>query len=76
MSDINRKSFTQSAKESLTPESSKTTGEKIKERITDFGDKIMGIIQPETTKSVTQQVSDKVTNEKDIYKKNHSDDIV
>lgn len=76
MSDTNRKSFVQSAKESLTPETSKTTGEKIKEKITDLGDKIMGVIQPESTKSIPQQVSDKMTSEKDHQKRNYGDDTV
>ena len=78
MSDENRKSFIQSSKEALTPNSSKTTGEKVKESITNLGDRIMGIVQPDTTKSLPQQASDSFTSEKDRatseHKKNYGND--
>lgn len=78
MADNNRKSFLQSTKESLTPETSKTTGQKIKESITDFADKVIGAIQPATTKGIPQQVSDKMTSEKDEMKnrKHYGNDTV
>ena len=40
MSDFGRKSFGTKAKESMTPNSTKSTAEKIKEAVTDTGDRV------------------------------------
>ncbi|KAF2814302.1 uncharacterized protein BDZ99DRAFT_459994 [Mytilinidion resinicola] len=65
MSDFARKDFSTKAEEKLTPNSTKSTGEKIKEAITGSGDKIARGVQPDSSKSDSQEISDKFGRSKD-----------
>jgi hypothetical protein len=60
MSDPNRKNISTQISEQVTPEEQKTTGEKIKETVTDVTDRVKAMLTPDSQKSVTQQASDKV----------------
>lgn len=59
MSDPTRKDFTTQITEKATPESHKTTGQKIKESVTDTLDRAKSAMTPDSEKSVTQQAADK-----------------
>ncbi len=65
MSDNNRKPLTTQASERLTPDSHKTTGEKIKEGLTNIVDKVKSTVTPDSEKSVSQQTADKVRGDVD-----------
>lgn len=65
MSDPGRKPLTDRARESIIPEESKPLSQKIKEAVTDTGDRIAQAFQPKETKSVTQQAADGLRNTKD-----------
>ncbi|KAL2356174.1 putative chaperone/heat shock protein Hsp12 [Cryomyces antarcticus] len=65
MSEAGRKDFSTKAKESMTPDSSKSTGEKLKETFTDTTDKAARGLQTDSSKSTTQEVSDKAGRMKD-----------
>ncbi|KAF2500819.1 hypothetical protein BU16DRAFT_479505 [Lophium mytilinum] len=65
MSDFARKDFSTKVKESATPDSTKSTGQKIKEAVTGSGDKIARGAQPDSSKSDTQEISDKFGRSKD-----------
>ncbi len=65
MSDSDRKNISTQVSEKLTPDHQKTTGEKIKETVTGFTDKVKAAVTPDSQKSVTQQASDKVRGETD-----------
>jgi len=65
MSDLGRKDFSDKAKEGVTPDSSKSTVDKVKEAGTDTTDKLSRSVQPEGNKSATQKVSDSVGGTKD-----------
>lgn len=65
MSDANRKSFTQQARESMVPDHEKTMGQSIKESLTDAIDRVKGALQPTESKGLPQQAADKLRSEKD-----------
>lgn len=60
MSDSNRKNVSTQVSEALTPDSHKTTGERIKESVTGAIDRVKSAVTPNSEKSVTQQAVDKV----------------
>ena len=60
MSDSNRKDFSTQLSEKMTPDSQKTTGEKIKETVTGVTDRVKAALTPDSQKSIPQQVGDKV----------------
>ncbi|KKK25043.1 hypothetical protein P175DRAFT_0504068 [Aspergillus ochraceoroseus IBT 24754] len=59
MSDTGRKDFTTKAKEEMTPDSTKSTQDKIKETFTDTTDRISRGLQPDDQKGAAQQAFDK-----------------
>ncbi|EEH34009.2 hypothetical protein PAAG_05058 [Paracoccidioides lutzii Pb01] len=59
MSDAGRKDFSTKAKEEITPDSSKSTQQKVKEAFTDMGDRIARGVQPDDDKSAGQEAFDK-----------------
>ena len=58
----------------MTPDSSKSTFDKIKEGVTDAGDKIQRDAVPDSQKSTGQSLADKTSREKDHQK--HGDSIL
>ncbi|KAF2835885.1 putative chaperone/heat shock protein Hsp12 [Patellaria atrata CBS 101060] len=64
MSDTGRKDFSTKAKESMTPDSSKSTTDKISEGFTDTTDKFARGA-PDSNKSTTQEIGDKMGRSKD-----------
>jgi len=65
MSDLGRKDFSTKAKEGFTPDSSKSTTEKIKETATDTSDKVARGVVPDSDKSGGQSLTDKASRSKD-----------
>lgn len=65
MSDVGRKSFTDKAKETITPEDQKSYAQQGKEYVTDTVDKVQSSLQPEGAKSSTQKAGDALTGAKD-----------
>jgi hypothetical protein len=59
MSDPGRKSLSRQVTEKTTPDSQKTTGEKIKETLTGTVDRVKAAVTPDSQKSVTQQAADR-----------------
>ncbi|EED17490.1 chaperone/heat shock protein Hsp12, putative [Talaromyces stipitatus ATCC 10500] len=59
MSDAGRKDFSTKAKEEITPDSSKSTQQKVKETVTDTTDRLARGAQPDDNKSTTQEAFDK-----------------
>merc|ERR1712110_400967 len=59
MSQAGRKDFTDKLSEGVTPDSQKSTGEKLSEKATDAYDKVANAVEPESQKSTTQKVGDK-----------------
>ncbi|KAE8147527.1 heat shock protein 9/12-domain-containing protein [Aspergillus avenaceus] len=59
MSDTGRKDWSTKAKEQITPDSAKSTQDKIKETATDTGDRISRGFQPDDQKSAGQEAYDK-----------------
>ncbi|KAI9857939.1 MAG: hypothetical protein M1824_004546 [Vezdaea acicularis] len=64
MSDVGRKDFSTKAKESITPDSSKSTYEKVKETATDTTDRVAREA-PDESKSGQQSAFDHVERSKD-----------
>ena len=60
MSDAGRKDFHDKVKESMVPDSTKSTQTKMKESLTDTGDKFARGAQPDHQKSTGQEFSDKL----------------
>lgn len=60
MSDPTRKDISTQISEKVTPDHEKTTGEKIKEKVTGVTDRVKAALTPDSQKSVTQQTADKV----------------
>ncbi|KAI9814719.1 MAG: hypothetical protein M1826_002165 [Phylliscum demangeonii] len=58
MADTGRKDVTSQLKEKVTPDSSKSTGQKLSENVSGTVDKGLGALQPESEKSTTQKLSD------------------
>ncbi|KAI9056122.1 hypothetical protein LZ554_001050 [Drepanopeziza brunnea f. sp. 'monogermtubi'] len=69
MSDGLRKDFSTQASEKITPDSSKTTTDKIGENITGAADKAAAAVQPSGEKSTTQKAGDTVRGEGDNAQK-------
>jgi len=67
MSDLGRKDFSTKAKESMTPDSSKSTGTKISEGFTDTTDKVARGVVPDSEKSTGQSLTDKAGRSKDEH---------
>ncbi|KAI5821142.1 heat shock protein 9/12-domain-containing protein [Pyronema omphalodes] len=65
MSDSLRKPFSDRVEEKITPDSSKSTIDKAKENITTTADRAVGEMQPDSSKSSTQEGFDKSRREKD-----------
>jgi hypothetical protein len=63
MSDPGRKSLSTQTAEKVTPDSQKTTGEKVKETLTGTVDRVKAAITPDSRKSVTQQTADRTRGE-------------
>ncbi|EEP80612.1 predicted protein [Uncinocarpus reesii 1704] len=59
MSDPGRKDFSTKAKEEMTPDSTKSTQEKVKETITDTKDRVARGMQPDDNKGGIQESFDK-----------------
>ncbi|EAU36546.1 hypothetical protein ATEG_03272 [Aspergillus terreus NIH2624] len=59
MSDAGRKDFTTKAKEELTPDSAKSTQDKVKESFTDTTDRFARGAQSDDSKSAPQEAWDK-----------------
>ncbi|KAI1939335.1 hypothetical protein LOZ12_004757 [Ophidiomyces ophidiicola] len=59
MSDAGRKDFMTKAKEEITPESAKSTQQKVQETFTDTTDRITRGAQPDSHKGVGQEAFDK-----------------
>ncbi|KAF1984068.1 hypothetical protein K402DRAFT_423147 [Aulographum hederae CBS 113979] len=66
MSDFGRKDFSTKAEEKMTPNSSKSTTDKITEGLTDTGDK-MARAAPDGSKSDSQSFADKMGRSKDEH---------
>ncbi|KAF2399797.1 putative chaperone/heat shock protein Hsp12 [Trichodelitschia bisporula] len=67
MSDLGRKDFGDKAKESLQPDSTKSTIDKMGETVTGAGDRVARGLQPDDSKSTSQSVSDKMGRSKDEH---------
>ncbi|KAF2737952.1 putative chaperone/heat shock protein Hsp12 [Polyplosphaeria fusca] len=65
MSDAGRKDFHTKAKEGMTPDSTKSTQQKLTETVTDAGDTVARGLQPDSDKGVGQETSDKLGRSKD-----------
>jgi hypothetical protein len=65
MSDFGRKDFSTQMKEGMQPDSTKSTADKMKESVTDAGDKVSRNVVPDTHKSDSQGVADNLTQSKD-----------
>ncbi|KAJ5679704.1 chaperone/heat shock protein Hsp12 [Penicillium macrosclerotiorum] len=59
MSDTGRKDFSTKAKEEITPDSSKSTQDKIKETVTDTTDRVARGFQSDDSKGGAQEAFDK-----------------
>ncbi|OJJ97992.1 hypothetical protein ASPACDRAFT_80108 [Aspergillus aculeatus ATCC 16872] len=59
MSDTGRKDFSTKAKEEITPDSTKSTQDKVKETFTDTTDRLARGTQSDNSKSTTQEAFDK-----------------
>lgn len=67
MSDAGRKDFSTKAKEELTPDSTKSTQDKIKEGVTDTTDRFARGGQTDESKSTTQEAFDKTQRSHDNH---------
>ncbi|KLJ09822.1 hypothetical protein EMPG_14752 [Blastomyces silverae] len=65
MSDAGRKDFSTKAKEEMTPDSTKSTQDKIKETVTDTTDRVTRGVQPDEQKSTGQEAFDKAQRSSD-----------
>ncbi|RHZ56149.1 heat shock 9/12 family protein [Aspergillus thermomutatus] len=65
MSDTGRKDFSTKAQEKMTPDSQKSTMDRMKETVTDATDRMTGSAQSDNQKSYTQQAYDSLRGEKD-----------
>ncbi|KAK5699790.1 hypothetical protein LTR97_005921 [Elasticomyces elasticus] len=64
MSDLGRKDFSTKASEKMTPDSSKSTVDKVTESITNTGDSVSRNTVPGEQKSTSQKAADAVSNTK------------
>ncbi|KAI9706142.1 MAG: hypothetical protein M1812_008251 [Candelaria pacifica] len=60
MTDTGRKDLSTKIKETVTPNSSKSTQDKLKENVTDHADKAARGAQPDSSKSTGQSLMDKM----------------
>ncbi|KAJ5779572.1 Heat shock protein 9/12 [Penicillium paradoxum] len=67
MSDTGRKDFTTKAKEELTPDSTKSTQEQVKETVTDAGDRVARGLQTDESKGAGQEAFDKTQRASDNH---------
>ncbi|KGO64549.1 Heat shock protein 9/12 [Penicillium italicum] len=67
MSDAGRKDFTTKAKEELTPDSTKSTQDKVKETVTDTSDRATRGLQTDDSKGVGQEAFDKTQRASDNH---------
>ncbi|EAW06874.1 heat shock 9/12 family protein [Aspergillus clavatus NRRL 1] len=67
MSDAGRKDFSTKAKEELTPDSTKSTQDKVKETVTDTSDRVARGLQTDNSKSTTQEAFDKTQRSHDNH---------
>ncbi|KAJ5206128.1 Heat shock protein 9/12 [Penicillium cf. griseofulvum] len=67
MSGIGRKDFTTKAKEELTPDSTKSTQDKVKETVTDTTDRASRALQADDSKGVRQEAFDKTQRASDNH---------
>ena len=68
MADDGRKPISTQLSEKVTPEHHKTTGEKVKEFVTDTVDRVKAAVTPNSEKSLTQQAADSVRGTHDQHK--------
>ncbi|MCJ1240066.1 hypothetical protein MMC14_008066 [Varicellaria rhodocarpa] len=59
MSDTGRKDVTDQVAQKVTPESQKSTLDKLSDTATSAGDKVVGAVQPNESKSTSQELADK-----------------
>ena len=69
MSDSHRKNISTQLKEKVTPQSEKTTMQKLKESVTGSVDRVKAAVTPESHKSTSQHVADKIRGEHDNVKR-------
>ncbi|KAI9682502.1 MAG: hypothetical protein M1829_000294 [Trizodia sp. TS-e1964] len=69
MSDFGRKGVAEQTKEKITPDSTKSTGQKTGENVSGYADKVIGAIQPNESKSTTQSASDTTRSNADAAQK-------
>ncbi|PSK53904.1 heat shock protein 9/12-like protein [Elsinoe australis] len=67
MSEAGRKDFSDKLQEKATPQSSKSTTDKVSEGVTDTADKAARAVQPDSQKSGTQETADKLGRSKDEH---------
>ncbi|GFF23759.1 heat shock protein hsp9 [Aspergillus udagawae] len=67
MSDAGRKDFSTKAKEEITPDSTKSTQQKVKESVTDTGDRVARGLQTDGSKSGPQEAFDKTQRSHDNH---------
>ncbi|KAL9094824.1 MAG: hypothetical protein Q9165_002773 [Trypethelium subeluteriae] len=65
MAEAGRKDFSDKAKEHITPDSSKSTTDKLKESFTSTTDKGARELQSDSSKTASQSAADKLGREKD-----------
>jgi len=65
MADLGRKDFSTKAQEKMTPDSSKSTQQKMKEGVTDTTDRIARGVIPDSEKSTEQKAFDKTQRSSD-----------
>jgi len=65
MSDAGRNDFSTKMSEGIQPDSTKSTGEKVKETFTDTTDKVARGVVPDSEKSSQQSFTDKLGRSKD-----------
>ncbi|KAK8212823.1 hypothetical protein M8818_002988 [Zalaria obscura] len=65
MSDLGRKDLSSSVKDSVTPDSQKSTFDSAKDSVTGTADRVAGAVQPEDQKSTSQKAADTFSSNKD-----------
>ncbi|KAB8224738.1 heat shock protein 9/12-domain-containing protein [Aspergillus novoparasiticus] len=76
MSDAGRKDWSTKAKEELTPDSTKSTQQKVKETVTDTGDRLARGTQPDDQKSAGQEAFDKTQRAHDNHNGGASESLL
>jgi len=65
MSDPGRKDISDQVEETITPDSQKSTLDKVTESVTSAGDRVAASLQPGDSKSTTQKLSDETRSTSD-----------